>query len=1527
MKKKKINIWVTITIFFGLSFTFISTMALPVQGLIESSFDSVEEYPTEKLVEPDLVSEEIVESKSESIELEEINNVETMHNFSFSQIRIKKKVNEIFTLTFSSETEVKEVVLQLPNEANIVNENLSKGLSFKKMDLENYWFLSSENYQVNFSIPLVFEKEGRYEVSIGEEKMSVEIENEKDVPGSAACVNNLVSSISLNELNQEAFQGNIAEVSTMEDFKSAVENPLISTISVNANLTDSIKNVMLVNRPLLIKGNGNILNFNESYFQLEEVNESTAFQIENATIIKKGLTPLVNSTAVISSTWSLELENITELYTTMRLAALPEGKVIFTGGNSNFTSKDSSQNFIEAKEISAINQAQVTINRGNASIFFSDATVSSPKLTIENGSTISITTTGGNSNTIDFKGENPKIVIQSNGKLEVESEGSRENPTNITNNTVALTGSSPQVTVEEDGQLYITSTLAKRGLYLSGNNSEIIVSDSIFEVTSEMQSAINLKGESSQFLLKDSSSKITSTTGVSIELIGPNSNLSYENSTTTITSTAGQRVQLIGDNPTVTLANTKLTLNSTNGDGVYFQGTKPRFIVEGSTLDISNTGDAKGVVMDGDDALLSLNNKSEFNIVNEGFGNNENIQIGSNNSHPQLVLAGGSTLSVTTESGINEASETKNNAIHLKGSEPSLALSEDSEVCVLVKSNSRRGIYLNGENAQLTVIGSKLNIDTISGQGLNLTGDSSKMNFHTGSNGNLHSKNSNALFIGGKNANVSIKGLETKLLASSEINKSEGAGTFVLVTPPNVESAGSLEIDDASIFEVYSKDSPAINITSLGFNLNISNAQLKVENSNANDDNATVRFLYYGLTTFNVKNNGVLNVTKKGGNAPLIRIPSGGNSFEVSNGGKVELYNPGNGIANDGNIAGGNQGIYYARGINTNGLENNFSLVGVNSKFISVSDNGPGIVMDPFFKSQINVEQGYFEVKGKTSTSNGGIFRGGNLSVTFNNPLFLNFQNNRAGGGNIFSVTDDSRLKATNSDLSLWKNGSNLDGDPDLNFETLDFIFTGINFNTLEFTNKPNILNTQTFGKNGLTAYSALTSNNARWAIADELRVPTNADKKIHGRVSVPEGLGDTRPTWDNEAIVTIEVEKKDGEKQKYTTKTVGHTNESPGISIYGENPRGGLFEIELEEPLEAGTKVRISNVRLSSGELTEGFENKILTDTVEVFPIIPPSPAQFISSAIVENSKIIQGYSENKKSKVTVMHNGEFLNTENVEVANDGNFTIHLDDVDLEEGDEIQVFLRDNEGSAESAGVINPPKTNNNHGNVNPVTDFYFHDAVFKAATILTVIGLDPVSPLDPLNPEIEIDPENKPNLPEKQGALSIDYISQLNFGKQTISVKNKIYYAQPQRILNEDGTVNIEEERPNYVQISDRRAEKEHMGWQLSVTQNEQFMSLNKKELTGAQVKLMNQQLTNSNGNTENSIQMIKYLELLPGVKSNLLLANGKEGIGTWIYRFGDSSTAKNSVALEVPSGTNPDATSYSTTFTWELSAVPPN
>ncbi|WP_438770503.1 WxL domain-containing protein [Enterococcus sp. DIV0213h] len=200
-------------------------------------------------------------------------------------------------------------------------------------------------------------------------------------------------------------------------------------------------------------------------------------------------------------------------------------------------------------------------------------------------------------------------------------------------------------------------------------------------------------------------------------------------------------------------------------------------------------------------------------------------------------------------------------------------------------------------------------------------------------------------------------------------------------------------------------------------------------------------------------------------------------------------------------------------------------------------------------------------------------------------------------------------------------------------------------------------------------------------------------------------------------------------------------------------------------------------------------------------------------------------------------------------------------------------------------------------------------------------------VSPVDPMNPEIEVDPENQPKLPEDQGLLSIDFISSFTFGSQAISAQTKRYYAQPQRLLNLDGTLNDAEERPNYIQVSDRRPDNERKGWTLAVTQNNQFTDRQDNQLRGAHLVLNNQQFASVQENGEPTLQNQDGVVLIPEQKIPLVTASNGQGAGTWVYRFGDGESAGESVALEVPPSADPRATTYQTTLTWELSVVPNN
>lgn len=198
---------------------------------------------------------------------------------------------------------------------------------------------------------------------------------------------------------------------------------------------------------------------------------------------------------------------------------------------------------------------------------------------------------------------------------------------------------------------------------------------------------------------------------------------------------------------------------------------------------------------------------------------------------------------------------------------------------------------------------------------------------------------------------------------------------------------------------------------------------------------------------------------------------------------------------------------------------------------------------------------------------------------------------------------------------------------------------------------------------------------------------------------------------------------------------------------------------------------------------------------------------------------------------------------------------------------------------------------------------------------------------PVDPLQPDTEINPENPPVIPENQGNLRLDFVSQFAFGEQERNLfEEQTYYALPQYGLDSNGEIIESEPKPNFVQVTDNRSDAD--GWQLSVRQQEQFKTEAGNELFGAHLQLMNRQLAaDHDGKQPTESSLADTLTLIPGERQTLLFSSSGEGKGTWIYRFGDGTTYDQSIALTVPKDTIPEINAYETKIDWELLAVPMN
>ncbi|WP_179189971.1 WxL domain-containing protein [Candidatus Enterococcus testudinis] len=165
--------------------------------------------------------------------------------------------------------------------------------------------------------------------------------------------------------------------------------------------------------------------------------------------------------------------------------------------------------------------------------------------------------------------------------------------------------------------------------------------------------------------------------------------------------------------------------------------------------------------------------------------------------------------------------------------------------------------------------------------------------------------------------------------------------------------------------------------------------------------------------------------------------------------------------------------------------------------------------------------------------------------------------------------------------------------------------------------------------------------------------------------------------------------------------------------------------------------------------------------------------------------------------------------------------------------------------------------------------------------------------------------------------GFLTLDFVSPIDFGNQKIAAQDRTYYAH--------SYVASDKAQPNYVQISDRRAEGDRDGWQLAVTQRAQFKGEKDQYLEGAVLRLENAELIGSADNEPRKETSV--IELMPAAQEILVHASDYQGKGTWKFCFGDQASADKSIALDVPSGANPEAIRYSATLDWVLISGPGN
>lgn len=200
---------------------------------------------------------------------------------------------------------------------------------------------------------------------------------------------------------------------------------------------------------------------------------------------------------------------------------------------------------------------------------------------------------------------------------------------------------------------------------------------------------------------------------------------------------------------------------------------------------------------------------------------------------------------------------------------------------------------------------------------------------------------------------------------------------------------------------------------------------------------------------------------------------------------------------------------------------------------------------------------------------------------------------------------------------------------------------------------------------------------------------------------------------------------------------------------------------------------------------------------------------------------------------------------------------------------------------------------------------------------------------------PEVEIVPE----IPGTTGPLSIVKAATMNFGTQVISNQDQTYnmVAEMQQLKGTEGDEN-KVPYVSFAQVQDVRGT--NAGWDLQVSLSDFTSNTQNNVLTGAEVEFVGSRIQYEGSNSENApVSHEDGLKLLPNgaARSVMTAAEGKgAGASSVVWgnqeelsaQFADDEievVENDAIQLSIPGSTAKDATTYTSTLTWELTTTP--
>ena len=314
-------------LFLGTTILVIQTVTIPI-GMVyaETTMDNVEHEPMERPAIQNSLKE-----------------LSSNPNFFFSQSQLQGTIKVPLQVTFFSDQEVSEARVILPEEATLIQDQLSAGISIEQGEQPHEWIVQSKHAQNTFVLPLVFDKTGNYELSVEETTTQLKISEpeaisdelpaeESDSPdeelggqkeskeGEHIIEENQEddqTSEEVDEPKEEAPQNQqtkekepFVSVSTWEEFQKAISNDDVQKIILENDIVRNAGAAGTINRNIEIDGQGWSINFanNTAGFTLGAVSVETTITLRNITITKPGTTAIFTGTAANSQRWTLNLK-------------------------------------------------------------------------------------------------------------------------------------------------------------------------------------------------------------------------------------------------------------------------------------------------------------------------------------------------------------------------------------------------------------------------------------------------------------------------------------------------------------------------------------------------------------------------------------------------------------------------------------------------------------------------------------------------------------------------------------------------------------------------------------------------------------------------------------------------------------------------------------------------------------------------------------------------------------------------------------------------------------------------------------------------------------------------------------------------------------------------------------------------------------------------------------------------------------------------------------------------------------------